>query len=157
MCAYVPCTCNQICTAPQQQVWGIAYEIDDNENGNGGGAANAIWNQLDFREKNGYTRKICTFYPKNDSAQPFDLVVYISDPDNEWYAGEAPLAEIARSIISAKGKSGYNIDYLWQLARWMRTVVPEADDPHLFELEMKTRQLISQTDKLRNESVSNIS
>lgn len=120
----------------QEQVWGVAYEIDDSENG-------TVWKQLDFREKNGYQRKICKFYPKHESIQPFDLVVYIGDPDNEWYAGEASVKEIAKNIVPCKGISGFNLDYLWQLALSMRQIAPQADDPHLFELEKETMNLIS--------------
>lgn len=75
--------------------------------------------------------------------------MYIGDPDNKWYAGEASTAEIAESIISSKGKSGFNLDYLRQLAEWMRMVVPEADDPHLFNLEKETLHLMS--NKTKNE------
>lgn len=119
----------------QEQVWGVAYEIEDENS--------TVWNQLDFREKNGYKRKICTFYPKNETLQPFDLVVYIGDPENNWYAGEASIKEIAKNIIHCKGMSGFNLDYLWQLAQAMRNIAPHADDPHLFELEKETLHLVS--------------
>ncbi|XP_065209875.1 putative glutathione-specific gamma-glutamylcyclotransferase 2 [Planococcus citri] len=132
---------------PQQRVWGVAYEIDDSENG-------AVWSRLDFREKNGYKRKVCTFHPKDETVRPFDVTVYIGDPDNQWYAGEAPVVEIARNIISGKGKSGFNLDYLRQLAQWMRRVVPEASDPHLFELEKNASRLLllsSAADEMKNQ------
>lgn len=123
----------------QDQVWGVAYEIIDDDN-------NTVWRQLDFREKNGYTRKILKFYSADENEPDvLDIVVYIGDPENTWYAGEASITEIANHIVPCKGKSGCNVEYLYQLAESMRTIAPHINDPHLFNLEKEALKIISKS------------
>lgn len=61
--------------------------------------------------------------------------MYIADEDNEWYAGEASIQEIASRIAACHGTSGSNSEYVYKLAAEMRRIAPEEDDQHLFELE----------------------
>lgn len=47
-----------------------------------------VASHLDFREKNGYSKKSVVFYPKDESIQPFELIVYMATEENESYAGK---------------------------------------------------------------------
>ncbi|XOV83167.1 MAG: gamma-glutamylcyclotransferase [bacterium] len=98
--------------------------------------------QLDHREKNGYSR-IQVELHLNDGTQVEGLV-YIATQGNFAYLGEAPLADIARQIVSSRGPSGHNLEYLQQLASALRQL--GADDPHVFELESLAYGLSTQPD-----------
>lgn len=124
----------------QDKVWGIAYRIEDHQSEN-------VVRQLDFREKNGYSKVRINFHPvdlvANTKEPPFELVIYVGERCNEHYAGEADIDTIARQIAEACGPSGTNKEYLYKLAAAMRAVAPGQDDPHLFCLEAAVRQLDS--------------
>ncbi|XP_050425424.1 putative glutathione-specific gamma-glutamylcyclotransferase 2 [Adelges cooleyi] len=110
-------------------VWGIAYAIDDRE-------INQVCASLDFRERSGYTKKVIQFFTNSpDDEAPKKVTIYIADENNEWYAGEAPIQQIASRIIMCHGTSGPNPDYVYKLASEMRRIAPDEDDKHLFELE----------------------
>ncbi len=91
----------------------------------------ATFEQLDHREKNGYSR-INSQLHLNDGNRVEGLV-YIATEGNFAYLGEAPLHEIASQIIRSQGPSGHNLEYLQELAEALRQL--GADDPHVFELE----------------------
>lgn len=112
----------------QEKVWGIAYEIAAKD-------IPDVLEYLDFREKNGYKATWVTFYPKDIQQPPFQAKLYIATPQNEFYLGPAPLAEIAEQILTSKGPSGTNYDYLINLAQAVRNLSPRIKDSHLFELE----------------------
>lgn len=122
----------------QDKVWGVAYRIEDKDK-------DSVMQQLDFREKNGYTKVYVTFYPVDLLAKtkgtPFSLVIYLGDTSNEHFAGEADVETIALQIVEATGPSGTNREYLYKLASAMRTIAPNEDDHHLFSLEAAVRKL----------------
>lgn len=124
----------------QDKVWGVAYRIEDHNK-------DMVIQQLDFREKNGYTKVKVTFYPVDLEAKtkgtPFNLVIYLGDTCNEHYAGEADLDTIAQQILEATGPSGTNKEYLYKLASAMRKIAPGEEDHHLFSLEAAVRKLDS--------------
>lgn len=66
---------------PASEVWGVAYKIrpEDTEQ---------VTKHLDFREKNGYSKKIVTFQPSDSSIEPFQLTLYVATDENESYAGQ---------------------------------------------------------------------
>lgn len=65
----------------EDTVWGVAYEINQED-------IDTVSNHLDFREKNGYVKKIIKFYPSSDtSLSPFDLTIYVATHDNVSFAG----------------------------------------------------------------------
>lgn len=100
---------------------------------------------LDLRERAGYTKKNIQFHTKtNEDEVPFEVMVYIADENNEWYAGEAPVQQIASRIAACHGKSGSNSEYVYKLAAEMRQIAPGEDDRHLFELEtaLKNTEMI---------------
>lgn len=98
-------------------------------------------NHLDYREKGGYERVHKTFYPRDSSAIPFEIVIYIAHLNNKQFAGKADEDAIARQIVNSVGPSGPNIDYVRGLADAMRKYAPEVNDEHLFSIEEKVLQL----------------
>lgn len=76
------------------------------------------------------------FYTKtNENQLPSEVTVYIAEENNEWYAGEASIQQIASRIAICHGISGSNLEYVFRLAVEMRRIAPGEDDRHLFELE----------------------
>lgn len=105
---------------------GMAYRI-----------APTTFEQLDFREKNGYLRHIVTLaFPDGTCAEG---LVYIAERDNAAWLGPAGEAEIARHIAVSSGPSGRNSDYVFRLAQALREL--GADDPHVFTVEAELRKL----------------
>lgn len=103
---------------------GMAYRIPAD-------AAGAVLEQLDHREKNGYSRH--RHWLHTSSGRRLDALVYIAEPDNFAWLGPGPAAELARQIASSTGPSGSNREYLERLAQALREL--GAHDPHVFELE----------------------
>lgn len=91
----------------------------------------ATFEQLDFREKNGYLRFATTLeFGDGDSAEG---LVYIATADNAAWLGPASEAEIARHIAGSAGPSGTNSEYVLRLAETLRKL--GANDPHVFAVE----------------------
>ncbi|XP_068619714.1 putative glutathione-specific gamma-glutamylcyclotransferase 2 [Battus philenor] len=113
---------------PNSVVWGVAYKIrkEDVEN---------VTKHLDYREKNGYCKRVVTFYPRDKSVDPFMLTLYVATKENESYAGPASVEEIAKQVINCCGPSGTNKEYVYNLAKAMREIAPDVEDEHLFSLE----------------------
>jgi len=119
---------------PEDTVWGIAYQIDDQ-----------VWREsvcasLDHREKGGYSQNLETFYPQDDSSEDYEVIVYRGAITDDQYAGPASLDEMAATIYTSRGPSGDNKEYLYNLAEALRDVIKQ-DDPHVMELEMAVKEL----------------
>ncbi|XP_034252939.1 putative glutathione-specific gamma-glutamylcyclotransferase 2 [Thrips palmi] len=130
---------------PKDRVWGVAYEIakEDEE---------MVTVQLDHREKDGYNKILVTFCPANNlltdcennksgNLDPFELVIYVGLDTNPWFCGPLSTEEMARRIVNARGKSGSNQEYLYNLANSMRDIAPDEEDEHLFSLEAAVQEL----------------
>lgn len=122
----MPCDDNESC------VYGVAYKIPDNKR-------KEVIDHLDFREKNGYERRLVTFFPLENLLEKKsieNIVIYVATKDNDSYAGHRDdLNDIANQIFEAHGPSGPNIEYVYRLADAMRHLFPHCHDDHLFELE----------------------
>ena len=120
------------------EVWGVAYYIEDD-----------VWeaevrDQLDHREKGGYSKHETTFYPVEESGvAPVQVTLYLGDQTHRQYAGPDELDAMATTILTSVGPSGPNIDYLYNLCQAMRELIPHIQDPHLDELEQKVKELES--------------
>ena len=111
---------------------GMAYLIEDHIKAD-------VFDQLDYREKNGYERhSIELDFRSGNSAQG---LVYIAAENNEAFLGPAPLATIAQQILLSSGPSGHNTDYLLELATALRSI--EAQDDHVFDLERTVLEQLS--------------
>lgn len=105
---------------------GMAYHI-----------APTTFEQLDFREKNGYLRHVVTLTFRDGTC--VEGLVYIAEPDNAAWLGPASDTEIARHIAGSSGPSGRNRDYVFKLAEALHEL--GADDPHVFAVEAGLRKL----------------
>ncbi|XP_050522131.1 putative glutathione-specific gamma-glutamylcyclotransferase 2 [Daktulosphaira vitifoliae] len=113
----------------ESQVWGVAYAIS-NQN------IKEVYEKLDFREQAGYMKYIVPFYSKiKEDVAPKEVIVYVADEKNKWFAGKATIYQIASRIMLCQGVSGLNSEYVYKLADAMRKKAPDANDKHLFELE----------------------
>ncbi len=110
---------------------GMAYRIDT-----------ATFAPLDHREKNGYVRVRLPIELEGDDgvATVVDGVTYLAEARNEAFLGPAHLEQMARHILASSGPSGSNIEYVLELAQALTAL--NADDPHVFTLERRLRQLM---------------
>ncbi|KAH3855750.1 hypothetical protein DPMN_098319 [Dreissena polymorpha] len=84
-------------------------------------------------ENIGNTTVILTFYTRHLQEGQFALELYIGTEDNPNYIEPAPMEYTQSDLpISPSGKI---IDYLLNPAHALRDLLPEVDDPYLFELE----------------------
>jgi glutathione-specific gamma-glutamylcyclotransferase len=104
---------------PAQRCVGVAYLVE-----------HAVFDHLDHREKNGYQRIVVALEFDDTST---DGVVYVAPAHNHAYLGPAPPSAMAAQILSSRGPSGSNVDYLYRLAAALREL--DAVDEHVFELE----------------------
>ncbi|MDM7861379.1 gamma-glutamylcyclotransferase [Alteromonas sp. ASW11-36] len=96
-----------------------------------------VFDHLDHREKNGYLRELIDV--ELTSGEHIQALVYIAAPENAAYLGAADEHAIAQHIFNAKGPSGRNRDYVYQLAAALRK--HQQVDPHVFAIEAALRQL----------------
>ena len=107
---------------------GVAYLI-------GPAVAQASFEMLDYREKNGFERHDVPLIFSDGSAT--NGVVYIAGKGNVAYLGPAPIDEMVQQIRTSVGPSGANISYLLELASALRRL--GIHDEHVFELERLTQ------------------
>lgn len=117
----------------QDRVYGVAFEIPK-------GQEEEVTAHLDFREKGGYIKQSVVFHPEEKKYDSFSLDIYIGTDDNPFYLGHASMSDIAQQIYHAKGPSGPNTEYLFQLASAMRKLGVE--DSHVEELEEEVKKLV---------------
>ncbi len=91
-----------------------------------------VFQHLDHREKNGYSR-VETQISFSDSGETVQGLLYVADSDNPAYLGEAPVEEVARHIARSHGPSGSNREYLLKLAKSLREL--NDHDEHILALE----------------------
>ncbi|XP_019374574.1 PREDICTED: glutathione-specific gamma-glutamylcyclotransferase 1 [Gavialis gangeticus] len=111
--------------------WGVAYQVC-------GEQIAASLQYLNMREAvlGGYDTKLVKFHPlEKDADEPILALVYIATPQNPSYLGPASEEDIAAQIIVSSGRAGHNIEYLLQLADFMRYFCPQVEDEHLFSIE----------------------
>ena len=91
---------------------------------------------LDHRERGGYERVSLTLHLRESERGPARRargLVYVAGPDNPNYLGHAPVAAIAAQVARARGPSGANPEYVFELARSLRSM--GAVDDHVFAVE----------------------
>ena len=104
---------------PPSTTCGLAYRV-------GPADVDSVLENLDVREKGGYTRAVVTVYPAGSDAQraPVSALIYSATPDNPNFAPSAlsDLPGAAHTIAGAHGPSGANREYLEKLAQWLDKV-----------------------------------
>ena len=103
---------------------GTAYRVADED-------AQQVLDDLDFREKGGYTREVVQVAHAGGT---LDALLYRGTVDNPNFDASAikDLDAAALTIKGAIGPSGPNRDYLLNLATWLREVGEE--DAHVAAL-----------------------
>lgn len=121
-----------------ERTWGVAFKLHASQ-------VCSTFAYLNVREQ-GYTTHEVTFYPCDSAVmQPMTVLVYIGTEDSPSYLGPASEEHIAQHVISTRGCSGSNTEYVLNLASSMREIAPEVHDEHLFTLEAKIKELLSST------------
>jgi len=118
-------------------VWGVSYTIDPAH-------ATKVRDYLDHREKNGYSAQfVNVFALRNDERVQVrhGCLLYVGLPENEAFVGPEPMDRLAERIISCRGPSGPNYEYVLKLAEAVRGL-PDSRDTYLFELEEKVLALL---------------
>lgn len=64
--------------------------------------------------------------------------------DNALYLGQADVERLADDVISSSGSCGHNVEYVVRLAEYVRDNLPQDNDEHLFDLDRKIREKLSQ-------------
>jgi cation transport regulator ChaC len=105
--------------------WGVAYRVAPD-------AWEAALRRLDERESGGFERVRVDLGFADAARRPAPGLVYVAPAGNPNFLGPAPVEEIARQVLHARGRSGSNADYVMRLADALREI--DADDPHVFEL-----------------------
>jgi cation transport regulator ChaC len=99
-----------------------------------------VLDNLDFREKGGYTRAVVNVIDSSDHSVIHRALLYTANAANPGFVGPAPLDEIASTLAFTVGPSGPNIDYARNLIAYMRGVPgysqeEDSKGENLFELD----------------------
>lgn len=94
-----------------------------------------VFEHLDHREKNGYLRHEIDIELADKGT--VRGLVYIGEPDNAAWLGEASDEDIATQIFNSAGPSGTNRDYVYHLGDALRH--NGESDPHVFRIESLLR------------------
>ena len=136
-------------------VYGVAYRIKKED-------VEKCMENLEFREKQYDLRVQLEIYEDDDDDTgdhatkkkkkkmiSSKAVCWIATEDkkNVNWVGEQTIDEIATVIAKAKGPSGPNYEYLFNLADAMRSF--NIEDEHLYELEAKVKKLLGDNTKSR--------
>lgn len=118
--------------------WGVAFEVS-------GSQVEESLKYLNVRETvcGGYATKMVDFFPEEAGQPPVQALVYIATSDNPLYLGPASPEEIGTQIALCRGKTGHNMEYLLQLAEFMRSSCPHVEDHHLFSIEAAALTVVS--------------
>lgn len=102
-------------------------------------------NYLNVRETacGGYITKMVDFFPEGENQTSVQALVYIATSDNPLYLGPASPEVIGFQIAVCRGKTGNNLEYLLQLAKFMRSSCPLVEDHHLFSIEAAALTMVS--------------
>jgi len=96
---------------------------------------------LDHREKNGYLRFFTPLqFPNEPGHAAAQGLVYVAGPENDAFAGPAPLEAMVYQIANSNGPSGANAEYLLMLDEALNDL--GVVDEHVAELAHAVRALL---------------
>lgn len=110
------------------RTWGVVYELEAD-------SVADVLEHLDEREQGGYGRHVVEL---ETASGAIESLVYVARETNPEYLGSAPLEEIAKTIATARGPSGPNLEYVVRLAEAIRDAGER--DAHVFEVEAEARR-----------------
>ncbi|HSN98633.1 MAG TPA: gamma-glutamylcyclotransferase [Candidatus Nanopelagicales bacterium] len=115
---------------PGARCWGMAYQVADER-------LDEVLATLDHREQGGYERHRIPLTLAGEDEARREALVYVATPENPNYLGPAPLADIAQQVLSSRGPSGPNVEYVLRLAEALAEM--GAEDEHVAELARRVR------------------
>ena len=71
------------------------------------------------------------------------VIVYAATQSSSYYLGDSDLDTMSSEIVDAHGLAGSNVEYVVNLAEYCRNYIPEDNDPHLFGLERRVKELLN--------------
>ncbi|EON62026.1 hypothetical protein W97_01245 [Coniosporium apollinis CBS 100218] len=116
-----------------EKVWGAAYHIPSSK-------VAEVREYLDIRENNGYSIQYTPFHPAASTTlpantkAPIHCLVYIGLPDNPVFLGPQEPQQLAEHIVTTRGPSGENKEYLYSLEQALVKLSPESGDDHVSDL-----------------------
>lgn len=116
---------------PRAYCDGVAYEVASTDD--------HVLVSLDHREKGGYERHTVDAILENGDT--IAALVYVATERNPNYLGPAPIDEVVAQVITSRGPSGHNAEYVMRLADALREM--HADDPHVLEVDARVRARLS--------------
>lgn len=125
-------------------MWGVIYTIPEAEP-----IAGEIWNYLDIREADGYTKRTIDVFSRDKQDREIliqaDVQVYVGATENESFGRAVSMDELAHIIAFARGPSGLNRDYLYALVNALRLLAPGTEDIYLNRLEQLVRRKVAES------------
>ncbi|ESO83011.1 hypothetical protein LOTGIDRAFT_236920 [Lottia gigantea] len=122
------------------KAWGVAFKIS--------GKADIMkaLSYLNNREceLGGYTTLVTEFHPREQPSQTITVLCYTATQNNKFYLGPTSYKNMAKQVVSARGKAGTNVEYVTKIADYVKFYIPEDQDEHLFELDYEIRFLVKQ-------------
>lgn len=122
----------------QACTWGVAFKVT-------GAQVEEALKYLNVREmvRGGYNAEMVDFFADGENQPPVQALLYIATVDNPLYLGPASPEEIGTRIAVSRGKTGHNLEYLLQLAEFMRRSCPHVEDHHLFSVEAAALSVVA--------------
>jgi cation transport regulator ChaC len=113
--------------------WGVLYKIrpEDQE---------AVFDYLDFREKNGY--ECHNVQATLEDGNVVECKLYIASSENVSFYGPQPIEHLTEIIAHRRGPSGPNAEYLLNLEKSHREIC-NSDDEHLQQLAALVRSKLN--------------
>lgn len=127
------------------KTWGVSYLLK------GVLQINNALKHLLCREvdKGGYDVQPLKFL--SPGAGAMEALTFVATPENDYYMGPSPIDKLARTIVNARGSSGHNLEYLFNLTDSLRGLEHADVDIHLRELEDACHRILSLTLKEQND------
>ena len=98
-------------------VYGMAYRIKSND-------LEKTFDDLNFREKCGYSLKQVDFYPHSltddcNQSQPIKSVCYFANEENDYYSPLNDLNKVSKQIHETIGPSGYLFNFYFSFSFYL--------------------------------------
>lgn len=141
---YSLCVLTIVLFTLQGRVWGVAYQL------RGTNQIRQALDHLGIREcyLGGYACETLTFTERmslsNSVPRTIPVLTFIAVPSNALYLGPTGLDDLASQIVSCRGNSGTNVEYILRMAEYIHANIPEDSDEHLFALAQKIKERMDQ-------------
>eukprot|EP00040_Diaphanoeca_grandis_P020217 m.107498 g.107498 ORF g.107498 m.107498 type:complete len:230 (-) comp27800_c3_seq2:96-785(-) len=109
--------------------------------------------ELDFRERNGYTRTLAHYHSVNGGPSGKAIVYYAKPGNDPSYIGKQSIEDVAKVIATSVGPSGPNRDYLFNLETWC--TANNVDDDHILPLATMVRECLNSDTRNATKTLAN--